>query len=302
MDDRQAQIKERAGLEESRINQDFVDFLKKWGPYALIAVGLVFAAINGKRWLDQKAEDRVDEAFRQWTLATSSDAASPDTLVALADQFGDVKGIPLAARHEAARTYLDAVRRGVVLGAQPQPDGTYPAEELLDGELREMYLAQARTLFERVAADAGSGAGEAVHAIRANLGLAAVAESSGDLDDARLRYERARELDRAAGYGGMTAVIDARLASLDALAQPVVLPARADLPSAAVVEEPADAGDDPFGLGNPGDFGDLLGGEPGDQPGEQTPPLVLPPEDPEPTTTEPATDPTPEPPAAPGGP
>ncbi len=42
MDERQQQIKSGAGLEESRINEDFKDFLEKWGFWLLLAVGVLW--------------------------------------------------------------------------------------------------------------------------------------------------------------------------------------------------------------------------------------------------------------------
>ncbi len=227
MDERQGQIKDRAGLDESRINEEFRDFLVKWGPRVLIVVAIIALAFSGRRYLTQKADERTDEAFVQLALATSTDTTSPDTLLSLARQYDDVGAVAHVARLTAAEAYLSAVRRGVVIGAQPDPTGMYPDEELLDGELRGTYLQQARTAFTQVA-DASGAAG--VHQVRAHMGLAAVAEALGELDTARTHYQRAATLDREAGYGAMAQVSDARIASLDLLSQAVILPASASLP------------------------------------------------------------------------
>jgi hypothetical protein len=45
MDERQTQIRERAGLEEARYNQDFIEFLRRFGTPIL----MVAAVIAGKR-------------------------------------------------------------------------------------------------------------------------------------------------------------------------------------------------------------------------------------------------------------
>lgn len=257
MDERQGQIKDRAGLEESRINEDFRDFLVKWGPRLLIVVALVALAFSGRRWLTQKADERTDEAFVQLALATSSESTSPDTLLSLADQYDDVGAVAHVARLTAAEAYLAAVRRGVVIGAQADPTGQYPAEELLDDELRASYLAQARQAFQTVAdTDAAD-----VHLVRAHMGVAAVAEAMGELDVARTHYERAAAIDREAGFGAIAHIAQARLATLDVLADRVVLPASASLPRPeAIPTEERDA-EDPFGLGGL-DLGDLGFGEP----------------------------------------
>ncbi|NRA58108.1 MAG: hypothetical protein HRU13_08375 [Phycisphaerales bacterium] len=288
MDERQGQIKDRAGLDESRINEEFRDFLLKWGPRILIVVALVALAFSGRRFLNQKADERTDEAFVQLALATSAQATSPDTLLALADQYGDVGAVAHVARLTAGEAYLGAVRRGVVIGAQADVTGGYPEEELLDEELRTSYLQQAAQALQQVA-DAEDAAD--VLRVRAFMGLAAAAEGRGELDAARGHYERAAEIDRNAGFGAIAEVAGARIASLDALTSPLTLPATAQLPTPdpIVPTDPDERDeDDPFGLGggldfgDPGDLGEIGGGMFGD------------PADP-PAGDEPASDPEPEP-------
>ncbi|MEM1423311.1 MAG: hypothetical protein AAGH64_04835, partial [Planctomycetota bacterium] len=55
MDDRQQQVKIGAGLEESRINRELIDWLNKWGMRILIVVLLVVAAYQGSRFLEVRA-------------------------------------------------------------------------------------------------------------------------------------------------------------------------------------------------------------------------------------------------------
>lgn len=277
-------MKDKAGLEESRINEEFRDFLVKWGPRLLIGVALIALAFSGVRWFEQKAEQRTDEAFTQLALATSTQSTSPDTLLSLADQYDDVGAVAHVARMTAGEAYLAAVRRGVVIGAQADMAGQYPAEELLDGDLRTSYLTQARQAFQKVV-DAKAAE---VHLVRAHMGLAAVAEAMGELEQARTHYERAAAVDREAGYGAMALVAEARLNSLDVLADRVTLPATASLPRPeAVPAEERDA-EDPFGLGGL-DFGDLgFGQEPVGEPQPEPEPAQDPAQDP---TQDPAQDP-----------
>ncbi|MFI4915241.1 MAG: tol-pal system YbgF family protein [Phycisphaerales bacterium JB060] len=303
MDERQGQMKDKAGLEDSRINEEFRDFLVKWGPRALIVVALVALAFSGRRWLNQKADERTDEAFVQLSLATSSDTTSPDTLLSLARQYDDIGAVAHVARMAAGEAYLAAVRRGVVIGAQPGPTGEYPEEELLDDELRTSYLGQARQAFQQVV-DAEPAD---IHLVRAHMGLAAVAEAMGELDRARTHYQRAAELDRQAGYGAMAELAEARLNSLDALTEPVALPASAALPQPETPAAEDRDEDDPFGLGGLDLEGMGIegpGGAEQEGQGAGTPPggglFDEPAGDPEPTPTEP-TEPEPtDPPQDPG--
>lgn len=252
MDERQGQIKDRAGLEDSRINEEFRDFLLKWGPRVLIVVALIALAFSGRRWINQKATERQDEAFVQLALATSAETTSPDTLLSLADQYGDIAAVAHVARLTAAQAYLEAIRAGVVIGARPGPTGEFPPEELLTGDLRDSYIAQAQRIYERVSNSNAA----AIHRIQALLGIAAIAETKGEIDNARAAYQAAADLDKATGYGLMAKVAQARIDTLDNLANPIELPATADLPRPPQAE-PAPAGEPgPFDLGGFGfDFG-----------------------------------------------
>ncbi|MCW5757640.1 MAG: hypothetical protein KIT54_10425 [Phycisphaeraceae bacterium] len=245
MDERQGQIKDRAGLEDSRINEEFRDFLLKWGPRVLIVVALVALAFSGRRFINQKATERKDEAFVQLALATSTPTTSPDTLLSLADRYGDVAAVAHVARLAAAEAYLEAVRTGVVIGAQPGPMGDYPAEELISEDLRDSYLAQAHRIYTQVSTSNAA----PIHRIQALLGLAAVAESKGDLASARDAYTRAAELDRTRGFGLLARVAQERIDTLDMLAEPVVLHLAQDLP------RPPQPGGQPEVEVDPFDFG-----------------------------------------------
>lgn len=288
MDERQGQLKDRAGLDESRINEEFRDFLVKWGPRLLIVVALIALAFSGRRYLTQKADERTDEAFEQLALATSTDSTSPDTLLSLAEQYDDIGAVAHVARLTAAEAYLSAVRRGVVIGAQADMTGNYPEEELLDDELRTSYIRQASAAAQEVSDDDGT---PGVLKVRAYMIRAATGEALGEPAVARANYERAADLDRSLGYGTIAQIAEARLASLDALSDPIVLPASASLPQPEpIIPEERDE-DDPFGLGGL-DFGDLGSGV-FDEPPAETPGGGEPAGD-DPADA-PATEPTPDP-------
>ncbi len=71
-DDRLDQIKEGAGLEDSRINQEFVDFIRKWSTPVLLVAALITLGyfLNNKR-IDARAA-YINEAFSQLNQSTSS--------------------------------------------------------------------------------------------------------------------------------------------------------------------------------------------------------------------------------------
>ncbi|MEQ8770423.1 MAG: hypothetical protein RIB60_07935 [Phycisphaerales bacterium] len=212
MDDRQAQIKEGAGLEENRINQDLVDFLEKWSAPFLFVLALIMAGYWGWGKLEQMREAHVAEAFAAYTSATSGDNPSPDSLKRVADEYADVPGAAAQARLRAARVYLEAVWFGTEPGTELGPGGQLLNEEdaLTDDEI-DAYLTAAddqyRLVLELVEGDAGMWVLE----LDALWGRAAVAASRGDVETARSYYQQIEALETAQARG-LQARAAARLA------------------------------------------------------------------------------------------
>ena len=63
MDERQTQIRQGAGLEESRINTEFLDFLNKWSSPVLIVIGLIGLGWFGLNYLERSKQSRMNNAF-----------------------------------------------------------------------------------------------------------------------------------------------------------------------------------------------------------------------------------------------
>lgn len=230
MDERQTKIREGAGLEESRINTDFVDFLKKWGPRLLTVLILVSAVWLVLRYRTQQQDQQVTLAFEQLRAASAMQPASPESLMAIAEQFAGVRGVPHIARLEAADAYLDAVRRGIVPGALMQPGGVVDEADLLDEQGRAENLAAAASLYETVYNATRNDSDFVQHAIGAAFGLAAVAESRAQSDEATKWYEAARDLAQASGMIELAEAATKRLADVDEAISSIVLLSNRDLP------------------------------------------------------------------------
>src|SRR5688572_10639695 len=114
MDERHQQgLKEGAGLEESRLNTDFIQFIQRWGgPFLLICAGIM-AAWAGWNWWQRQKADRVDEAFAQYEAQVAGGNPSPEALKAVADEFEGVASVSLLARLDAADVYAASIRSGV---------------------------------------------------------------------------------------------------------------------------------------------------------------------------------------------
>ena len=205
MDDRTSQIREGAGLDESRINQDFIDLMRKWSSPALFVIAGIVLAYWGYGQLQKRANAKVNRAFEEVANAVDYTVASPSpvTLRAIRDQYGSIRGIaPMSALREAD-VYLNAAVRGVAPGAEPEMDennvstGVYAEEDLLSDEDRAKMLDDAERLYREVAGMTKEGEDWAIHHLGAQFGLAAVAESKGDAEGAKRFVDAllARELD-----------------------------------------------------------------------------------------------------------
>jgi len=174
-------------LNESRLNEDFVHWLRTrgvwWATGIVLAVAVYFFVV-GQR---QRAADERSQAWRDLAVA-----ALPESLEDVARQHADTDAISSLARLRAATVMLDAVRRNRPVGADLLAGlDAAAANETLSDEERSTYLERADRLFEEVAAtDDGTLATTlAVH--NALMGRAAIAEALGEGEQARTLYERA---------------------------------------------------------------------------------------------------------------
>ncbi len=247
MDDRTSQIREGAGLDESRINQDFIDLMKKWSSPALFIIAGVVLAYWGYGQLQKRANAKVNRAFEEVANAVDYTVTSPSpvTLRAIREQYGEIRGIaPMTALREAD-VYLNAAVRGVAPGAEIKLDennqstGLYADEDLLSDEDRQKMLDDAERLYREVAGMTSEG-NWAIHRLGAQFGLAAVAESKGDEAGARSAYTEAKAIAEGEGFTLWSKIADERLATMDRMIVPVALISRDALPKAPepVVESP----------------------------------------------------------------
>jgi hypothetical protein len=230
MEDRQTQIREGAGLEESKLNVEFIDFLRKWSSPIMGVVLLVVAAFVANSWIQRKRDTALDRAFEDLSVAMASATPSPETLKTVAQENSGIRAVSILAETQAADLYLDSARVGVRLGARPKEDGTYAPEELLTAEQREANLSEADRLYKKILDAAGNDPKKAIHALGAAFGVAAVAEARGKLDDAKLAYERAIKIAEYSGLAGQADIAKKRIESLPKLAEAPKLLAANDLP------------------------------------------------------------------------
>ncbi len=209
MDDRQTKITEGAGLEESRLNQEFIDFLNKWGFRFLMVVLVIAAGWVGKTRWDQYVEQRLDTALVE--LESEIATGSPDGLIALAKKYKSVDSVWEQATLSAATINLESGRKSLIPGGDPSDK-----DDFLDPGSAQKQLQQASDLFAQVVDHAGSES-ISINALDARSGLIAAKISLRDADGARSGLTELIALLEKSGFTDLKDKAEERLASLDEL-------------------------------------------------------------------------------------
>lgn len=222
VDKRLSQI-QTGTLTDSRLNEDFVFWLKTKGLNYLLVILLIGCAYMGYQWWHRmKSHSRADAWMRL------ERASTPQELAVVAAEEGSVDSIALLAKIRAANTYLGSVVRGVRFDREPDAE-----DARLTPELRAEWLEDADRLFAEVAkalSVQSTPAALTPMAFHALMGRAAVAEARGDVEGTRRALEEAAA--RATGpFSSLAEVARQRGESVELVAMGIELPPREALPS-----------------------------------------------------------------------
>lgn len=229
MDERHQQIREGAGLEDSRLNTDFIDLMKRWGGHVLMVLAVVALGYWGLDRYRQAKVAKVNNAF--YELEAIGDNPSPESLKSLADTYAGVRAVPELARLKAADGYMRAVRTGFKPGAVFNADGGVDDEnDLVTPDDRAWYLDEAKRLFQLVAEATESVTGRELLAINGLYGLAAAAESLEQFDEAKGYYERLAVVAERASFPTHATVARNRTENMSDLSSVPELYPQDDLP------------------------------------------------------------------------
>tara|TARA_R110000868_G_scaffold241497_3_gene496455 strand:+ start:102496 stop:103359 length:864 start_codon:yes stop_codon:yes gene_type:complete len=244
MDDRQTEIRAGAGLEDSRINKEFIDFLNKWSSPVILVFAIAALAWAGLRWMEQKKVEKIDRAFGDLQAATMGGNPSPASLNVLAETYAGVRSVPVIAKLTTTDLYLTAYLRGVQPGSEISRLTGEPVNEgdTLDEGQRQMYLDQAGQLASEVITLTEGDEGKALLTIHGLIRAGAVAECKRDFDAAASNYERVITLAETIKMPALGAFGQMRLDALGTFDQEMVLPNSSDLvalPGEEVFEIPA---------------------------------------------------------------
>lgn len=233
MDDRQTKIRAGAGLEESRINTELVDFLNKWSSPVLIVIGLIGLGWFGLNYMQRAKVAKLNNAFAAYESTVAGGNPSPASLRNIATEYAGVGAVGELALLRTVDLYLRAAISGVEPGAELDPMTRLPVNEtdLLDADRARGYLSQARDLSRQVAQSTERAAGRELIRVQALMRLGAAEEGLGQIEQAKAAYARAGEVARAAGFPELGLVADARAERAGTLTDVPSLPARASLPA-----------------------------------------------------------------------
>ena len=229
MDDRLKQV-QTSDLTDSRLNHEFVAWLKTSGMNYLLMLLLVACAFLAWDWWNRKQDEAIDTAWNELASATN-----PAALRGVAETHAEVDGVAELSLLTAGDILLQSAKTGLRPGLAAGDEG---AE--LTPEDRTRNLEEADEFFARaveLASDRSGFAGKPMM-IAGLFGRAAVAESDGRIDDARTHLEEVARIS-APEYSPMAEQATARLDNLDGIGLHADLPSQSDLPVIAVGEEEA---------------------------------------------------------------
>lgn len=230
MDDRQTKITEGAGLEESRLNQELIEWLNKWG-YRILMVVLVLAAgwVGKTRW-DQHVEKRLDTALMEYEAEIAT--GSPDGLVALAKKHKNVSSVWQQAMLNAAAINLESGRKALIPGGDPENK-----DDFLDGLAANKRLEMSGELYSEILDRVGR-TSTAINALDARAGRIATLISLQDEAGARTELSELIALLDKSGYVDLKRQAEERLASLETLLAQKRLPTYGELAVLAEMRGP----------------------------------------------------------------
>lgn len=230
MDERQAQIREGAGLDEARLNVEFIEFLKKWSTPILVVIAVIAL---GYYFVQQRKEARkasLDTAFHQYDAARM--AGNPVNLLSVADDNRGKGAVTQLSQIAAADIYLASYRAGVRPGGRVDNTGKpEEATDLLTEDERKQQLERAAELYQKVVSETAGDNNMIVHTLSGYYGLAAVAECKGDIEAARQAYGQVETLAKQADLQDQVKLATSRIESLSTLGTLPHLYVRADIPA-----------------------------------------------------------------------
>jgi|TARA_B110000196_G_C21037161_1_gene610584 predicted negative regulator of RcsB-dependent stress response len=204
-----------ADLSESNVNEDFVHWLKTKGPSYLLVVMVV---IVGYLFYIRYQSSQTQHQGEAWiAFAEARVSGLPASFEDIATTYSDIGSLRPLGLLNAADGYLKAVVLNQALGSDANVTTTLSEED------RTFYLQKADALYAEVVTSDDNQKANTLFAAGGLSGRAAIAEANGDIEGARNYYEAVivRVGDQ---YPALATQAQSRIASLDLLTEPILLP------------------------------------------------------------------------------
>lgn len=221
MDNRLKDI-QHGTLTESRLNSDFLFWLKTKGPNYLLLAMLVLCGFMGLNWWENRVALARDGAWNEFLSAQT-----PQALIEVANKHTDTDAISQLATINAADAYMQSIQMNKRFDRE-----TGATDAAVTPELRAEYLAEADRLYAKVVSEGSQSAGpRSLVTVTALFGRASVAETKNDPTQAALFLTQAQEL-AAKTYPQLAKVAQHRKETLPQLANVRAMPSRPVDPAA----------------------------------------------------------------------
>lgn len=204
---------QKQDLTESRLNDDFVYWLRTSGPNWLLGVMVVACLVLGWQWWKNSRAAARDTAWQEFGAATL-----PSALRDVAARHGNVDSVSAYALLTAGDRYFMSVQTGMRFDREAGD-----ADARLTPEMRTQWMGEADSLYSQVIDAAGDKPQLAAFAAAGLFGRAAIAESQGRFDEATEYLKRAEKIS-SGRYPAVAAQAKKRLASMDAVKNPYPVP------------------------------------------------------------------------------
>ena len=204
---------QKQDLTESRLNDDFVYWLRTSGPNWLLGVMVVACLVLGWQWWKNSRAAARDTAWQEFGAATL-----PSALRDVAARHGNVDSVSAYALLTAGDRYFMSVQTGMRFDRD-----VGDADARLTPEMRTQWMGEADSLYSQVVDAAGDKPQLAAFAAAGLFGRAAIAESQGRFDEATELLKRAEKV--ASGrYPAVASQATKRLASIGDIKNPYPVP------------------------------------------------------------------------------
>jgi len=217
-----------SGLQESRINTDLIDFLRKYGPYALYAMLIIVGLYAATNWYQQREARGMDTAFM--ALNGALETGSVDALLEVANRHGGKGAVGELASLRAALIISEAARLGVTPETPMNLRENPPAENRLTDEQVAAQYARAEELYRGVLQRTRGSRDRYLVAQQARWNLGSVLAAQGKFDEAKQMITEYTETARRERWEAHASVGDQRLALLDEAQRFGLLPRNEDVP------------------------------------------------------------------------